>query len=207
MAAIVEGHGEVQAVPVLIRRIAAEVVPHQDIIIKPILRVPANRLVKQGELERTVDLAARKLEGSGGIFILLDCDWENCCPKDDGPKLLQRAKNARLDFPVSLVLAYQEYEAWFIAAADSLKGLRGLPETLETIPDPESIRGAKEWLSTRMPRYRPYTETLDQPGLTQCFDIQAARRSRSFDKCYREIRDQLLLLQSKAASLELGKPH
>jgi hypothetical protein len=165
MAAIVEGHGEVEAVPVLIRRIAAEVVPHQDVIIKPILRVPANRLVKQGELERTVDLAARKLEGSGGIFILLDCDWENCCPKDDGPKLLQRAKNARLDFPVSLVLAYQEYEAWFIAAADSLKGLRGLPETLETISDPESIRGAKEWLSSRMPRYRPYTETV------KCHDI------------------------------------
>jgi hypothetical protein len=122
MAVIVEGHGEVEAVPVLIRRIAAEVVPRQEVLIKPILRVPANRLIKQGELERTV----------------------------------------------------------------------------ETIPDPESIRGAKEWLSARMPRYRPYTETLDQPALTQCFDIQAARRTRSFDKCYREIRDQLMLLQSKS---------
>lgn len=120
MAAIVEGHGEVEAVPVLIRRIAAKVVPNQVVIIKPVLRIPANRLIKQGELERTVDLAARKLEGIGGIFILLDCDWENCCAKFDGPKLLLRAQKARSDFPVSLVLACQEYESWFIAAAESL---------------------------------------------------------------------------------------
>ena len=60
LAAIVEGHGEVEAVPLLIRRIAAELdsvlVPQVD----PVLRVPASRLRKEGELERNVEFAARK---------------------------------------------------------------------------------------------------------------------------------------------------
>jgi hypothetical protein len=32
-----------------------------------------------------------------------------------------------------------------------------------------------------------YSETLDQPELTRRFDLKAARRAGSFDKCYREI--------------------
>jgi len=187
IAPIVEGHGEVQAVPMLIRRIAAEVDPELTAAVEPPIRVPANRLRKPGELERTVELAARKLGGTGGILILIDCDWDHGCPKWDGPALLRRAQSVRPDMPVSLVLAYREYEAWFIAAAESIRGRRGLVETLEVVADPEGIRGAKEWLSSRMPRNRPYSETTDQPALTQWFDIQAARRANSFDKCYREI--------------------
>lgn len=187
IAPIVEGHGEVQAVPMLIRRIAVEVDPVLTAAIEPPIRVPANRLRKLGELERTVELAARKLGGAGGILILVDCDWDNGCPKWDGPVLLQRAQSARPDMPISLVLAYREYEAWFIAAAESIRGRRGLANTVEVVADPEGIRGAKEWLSSRMPPNRPYAETTDQPALTQWFDMQAARRANSSDKCYREI--------------------
>lgn len=187
IAPIVEGHGEVQAVPILIRRIAAEIDVNLTVTIEPPIRMPANRLRKSGELERTVELAARKLGGAGGILILINCDWDNGCPKWDGPDLLQRAQSARPDMPVSVVLAYREYEAWFIAAAESIQGRRGLAETLEVVADSEGIRGAKEWLSSRMPRNRPYAETTDQPALTQWFDMQAARRANSFDKCYREI--------------------
>ena len=86
IAVIVEGHGEVEAVPILIRRIAqtikSDVVPE---VLTP-LRIPADRLIKQGELERSVDLAARKIGGNGGIIVLIDlCDWEGCCPAEDGP--------------------------------------------------------------------------------------------------------------------------
>jgi hypothetical protein len=198
IAPIVEGHGEVQAVPMLIRRIAAAVEPVLTAAIELPIRVPANRLRKPDELERTVELAARKLGGVGGILILIDCDWDNGCPKWDGPALLQRAQSARPDMLVSLVLAYREYEAWFIAAAESIRGRRGLAETLEVVADPEGIRGAKEWLSSRMPRNRPYAETTDQPALTQWFDMQTARRANSFDKCYREIVDLLNRLRTEA---------
>ncbi|MFO1431028.1 MAG: DUF4276 family protein [Candidatus Competibacteraceae bacterium] len=199
IAPIVEGHGEVQAVPLLIRRIAAEVDFNLTVVVEPPIRVPANRLRKLGELERTVELAARKLGGAGGILVLIDCDWDRGCPKWDGPARLHRARAARPDMPVALVLAYREYEAWFIAAAESIQGRRGLAETLEMITDPEGIRGAKEWLSSRMPRNRPYTETTDQPALTQWFDMQAARRANSFDKCYREIVGLLNRLRAEAS--------
>jgi len=88
---------------------------------------------------------------------------------------------------ISVVLAMKEYEAWFIAAAESLRGQCGLAQDLVGDPNPEDIRGAKEWLSKRMPRNRRYAETTDQATLTGVFDMQAARRTDSFDKCYREI--------------------
>lgn len=199
LATIVEGHGEVEAVPLLIRRIAAELDPSFAIDLITAIRVPAYRFRKTGELERTVDLAIRKLgRGGGGIFIVIDCDWDGGCPKADAPQLLQRAKSVHPDMPVSLVLANREYEAWFIAAAESIRGKHGLPNDLEVVADPESIRGAKEWLSSRMPPSRPYTETIDQPALTASFDIQLARRANSFDKCYREIVSLLNRLKSEA---------
>lgn len=197
IATIVEGHGEVEALPVLIRRIAVEVDSALDAKIWPIIRVPADRLKKQGELERTVDLAARKLGGEGAVFILLDCDWDDGCPKWDAPVLLDRARSARPDVPVSLVLAYKEYEAWFIAAAESIRGKHRLSETLERVPEPEGIRGAKEWLNSRMPPNQPYVETIDQPALTHLFDMRAARRANSFDKCFREIVKLLVNLKAK----------
>ena len=63
MAAIVEGHGEVEAVPVRIQRIAAEMDPPSFPRVDPVLRAPASQLRKEGELERKVEYAARKLEG------------------------------------------------------------------------------------------------------------------------------------------------
>ena len=187
IATIVEGHGDVEAVPILIRRIASEIDPSNAIDVKQPIRVPANRLKKPGELERTVELAARTLSGRGGILILIDCDWDGGCPKTDGPDLLTRACAVHPDIPISLVLAYKEYEAWFIAAAESLRGKRGLSDTMTPADDPEGIRGAKEWLGKWMPSNRPYSETIDQPALTALFDMQAARRTNSFDKCWREI--------------------
>jgi hypothetical protein len=187
LAAIVEGHGEVEAVPILIRRIARELNLAIMVNIDPVLRVPASSLRKNGELERQVERAARKIQAKGGILILIDCDWDESCPAKDGPALLERARKARSDMPISVILAKKEYEAWFIAAAESLQGQRGLPQDLSSDPSPEDIRGAKEWLSDRMPRGRPYSATTDQPALTKVFDMDMARSADSFDKCYREI--------------------
>jgi hypothetical protein len=89
--------------------------------------------------------------------------------------------------PIAVVLAKREYEAWFLAAAESLRGKRGLPDDLQPPDDPEAIQGAKEWLRARMPTDRKYGAVLDQPALTALFDMDAARRLGSFDKCYREI--------------------
>jgi len=193
IASIVEGHGECEAVPILVRRIAERLDPSLVIAVHPVIRMSASKLVKEGEIERAVELAARKNGGQGGIFILLDCD--DRCPAEEGPKLLRRAVNARKNLPISVVFAKREFEAWFLAAAESLRGQRALPSDLAGPADPEAIWGAKEWLGERMSRPHGYAEASDQPALTAVFDINAARRADSFDKCHREVLRLISLLK------------
>jgi hypothetical protein len=197
LACIVEGHGESEAVPILIRPIASSYAPSLTVQVARPLRVPKSKLLKQGELERSVELAARTVSGKGGIIVLLDSDDD--CPAEFGPALLKRAQHTRGDLPLSVVLAKREYEAWFLAAADSLRGKRGLAGSIEPPPDAEAIGGAKKWLGDRMAAGH-YVETLDQPALTALFDLQAARKADSFDKCCREIVRLLNALQSAGQS-------
>ena len=138
------------------------------------------------------------MRGRGGILVLIDCDRDGGCPAREGPALTRRACRARADMEISVVLAKKEYEAWFLAAAESLRGRCGLPEDLVGDPNPEDIRGAKEWLSKHMSGNRRYSETTDQATLTGVFDLQAARRADSFDKCYREIVRLLTVLRPTA---------
>jgi hypothetical protein len=163
--------------------------------VDPIIRIPSSRLVKPGEIERTIELAARKNSGEGGILVLLDCD--DGCPAEDGPAWLQRAVKARSDLPVSVVLAKREFEAWFLAAAESLSGKRGLATDLVAPESPEDIRGAKEWLTNQMAHGRSYSESSDQPAFTALFDMNAARRAASFEKCHREVVRLLSLVQAR----------
>lgn len=183
---IVEGDGEVESVPVLIKRFAALSGWSGRIEIPTIIRQSASKLLRAGELERTVELAARKLGGPGGILVLLDSD--DACPAKLGPSLLDRVRQARSDLPTSLVLAHREFEAWFLAAADSIAGRQGLPHDLRAHPAPESARGCKEWLSRQMPRGSAYNPVRDQPIFTENFDMPTAQsRCPSFDKCHREV--------------------
>jgi hypothetical protein len=190
LACIVEGHGEVEAVRILLRRIGQLVDPSLNVIPagRPI-RVPRSRLLKQTELERYVQLAAMQ---SKGILILIDADKD--CPKALGPELLGRACSARPDRHIGVVLAKCEFEAWFLAAAISLRGTGGLNQDFSPPPTPEAIRGAKEQLQMNMAR--SYSEVLDQPRFTAKFDLDAARAAPSFDKCCREIRRLIELLRA-----------
>lgn len=184
--AIVEGHGEVEAVPILLRRIAAQIDPGEHLEVPRPIRTKRQRLVKPGELEKSVELAGRQTGPDDGILVLLDADSD--CPRDLGPSLLNRAVATRRDRAISVVLAKAEYEAWFLAAAQSLAGRRGLDPAIVSPPDPEAIGDAKGWLRNRMPARKPYSETLDQPALTTVFDLNAARTAPSFEKLWREVR-------------------
>ena len=195
ISCIVEGHGEVKAVPILIRRVAASLCPELPIGRLHPIRVSRSKVIQEGELERTVELAARKIGGQGAIFILLDSDDD--CPARLGPELLCRALEVRGDLPIAVVLAKHEFEAWFLAAAESLRGYKGLKNDLAPPNNPEEIHDAKGWLKQRRDG-RKYRETLDQPGLTARFDLDQARQADSFDKCYRDI--VYLLNESRKAS-------
>jgi len=186
LGCIVEGHGEIQAVPVMLRRLAQEWDPGLYLNIPRPFRAGRYKLVKTGELERIVEFVARRLETPRAILILIDAEGD--CPKELAPELLARARKARSDMPIGVVLAKHEFEAWFLAAIESLSGRRGLRENLAPVEQPESVSGAKEFLTRNMQGSSAYSETLDQPALAAVFDIELARkRSDSFDKCCREV--------------------
>jgi Domain of unknown function (DUF4276) len=187
---VVEGHGEVESVPALIRRIAQQLDPGLVIVIPHPVRVTKSKLLKPTELERAVELAALNAGKNGGVLILLDSDDD--CPAQLGPELLRRIRSARPDMPSTVVLAKREFESWFLASAESLRGHRGLRKDLKSPEQPEEIPGAKEWLCNHI-LGGAYASTVDQASLTHALDFTLARRAPSFDKCYREIS---LLLES-----------
>jgi hypothetical protein len=184
VACVVEGHGEVESLPILVRRLGERCEPPVYPTVERPIRIPSSKLRKPEELARAVQLAASRAGPGGSVLVLLDADDD--CPAEVGPTMLEHV-GSRKDVAVSVVLANREYEAWFIAAAESVAGARGLAADLTGPDDPESIRGAKEWLRHRMNQGSTYSPTLDQPALTSIFDVDAARRSDSFDKCFREI--------------------
>jgi hypothetical protein len=189
ISCIVEGHGEVQAVPILLRRLRDLLAPEVQLEVGVPIRVPRSNLAKQEDLKRYVTLAASQAGEDGGVLVLLDADDDLPC--ELGPRLLKYAKEARSDRRIRVVAAMREFEAWFLAAAESLRGRRDLPADLTAPADPEAIRDAKGWLTRHMVG-RSYRETIDQPALTAMFDIPSARRSKSFDKLCRDVESLLL---------------
>jgi hypothetical protein len=186
LGCIVEGHGEVHAVPVLLRRIQCELAPGLDLRIQQPWRIGRYKLVKPGELEHAVERLARQIPSPRFALVLIDADDD--CPAQLGPSLLARARAVRPDIPLCVVLAKHEFEAWFLASLESLCGRRGLPDQIDELPDPEAIGDAKGYLTRLMPGTCAYSETGDQPALADVFDMQTARkRSDSFDKLFREM--------------------
>ncbi len=84
IACIVEGHGEVEAVPILIRRIVERIDPSLFVRIQRPLRITRSQLLRPRELERAIELAARQVGPQGGILVLIDSDDD--CPAELGPQ-------------------------------------------------------------------------------------------------------------------------
>ena len=189
IASIVEGHGEVEAVPVLIRRVAAHVAPDVGVAVPRPHRRPRSKLVRLQELEEYCRIA---FEESPGAHLLVLLDADDDCPAELGPQLLERVATTGLARE-AVVVARSEYEAWFLASAESLGGRRGLRAELEPPEDPESVRDAKGWIQSNRVDGRAYSPPVDQPALTAGIDIEVARdRSVSFDKLCRVLEGWLL---------------
>ncbi|WP_338416813.1 DUF4276 family protein [uncultured Sphaerotilus sp.] len=183
VSAIVEGDGEVLALPILLRRIWQWQTPDCPVQILTPIRVPRMSLVNRPqEFSRHLQLAASKCGESGWILVLLDADDD--CPKALGEQLRERAQQIVPHRPVAVVLANREYEAWFIAAAASLEGHRSLRISRDDAEaDAEQPRNAKGWLALRKADRSGYHPVTDQPALSARMDLQMAfDRSRSFRK-------------------------
>ena len=192
---VVEGHGEVPAVPVLLRRIAGECF---QIWNPPLLspgRYPGSRLIRKGDEvgswgpgpDLTKAGGHARNEGATAILMLLDMD--DNCPKEVYECIIPCLAAGTGVSPSLLVFAKREFEAWFLAAAESL-GENVLPYP----GDPEMVRDAKGALEQHLQLEFPYDERTDQPRYSAKMNLARVHsRSRSFRKLVKDFR--FLLVQ------------
>jgi hypothetical protein len=120
-------------------------------------------------------------QSCAAILVLFDAD--NDCPKDLAPTLENWAQEAAGGKPCAVVMANREYEAWFLASIEALRGTAAILPDATSHPDPEVPRDAKGELERRMSPAASYSPTVDQVRLTAHLDLGIAyRRCRSFRK-------------------------
>lgn len=174
---VVEGHGDQLAVPTLTQRIFQEHLGYYEAI------VGGNPMrVKRGRFASRFDDFERALRflsyGSDAVLVLLDSDDDDVdVLRSD---LTRRASDTIGHLPVAVAPAVREYEAWFLASIEEMRG-RGDIRVDATCPgDPESHRGAKGVFAAQL-NSGVYTETVDQKKYSALMNIQAAEtRSSSF---------------------------
>lgn len=185
---IVEGHGEVKAVPPLLRRFATEVYQNFSLEVLSPYRLSKGQMLGDG-LPKLIAFAARKLRthgGNGAILLITDADDDLPC--QIGPILHETMVGAAQGFPCAAVIATREFEAWFLAAAKSLRNRHGIRPDAIAPPSPETVRGAKEYLEKHiLVDGRSYSPTIDQPALVAAFSFEEARQCSSFDKLWRDL--------------------
>lgn len=187
IASIVEGDGEVDALPVLLRRFSEWKPPHDAVAALAPIRVRRDRFLnKEDEFRKQLLLAAAKCGDDGWILVVLDADDD--CPAEMGQRIYEKAQRYVSHRNLSVVIANREFEAWFIAAAQSINGQRGFLVSDDEELAAEVPRNAKKWMQQHMAG-GTYREVLDQPAFAARIDLQQAfDNSRSFRKLCKEWR-------------------
>jgi hypothetical protein len=188
---LVEGYGEVEAAPILLRRLLAEARCYGVDVGAPIRRTQSQLRSQEG-IQAGVRLALLQPECAAVVILF---DGEDDCPRELAGRVREWARDAAGATPCDVVIAYREYETWFLAAVESLRGSYGIRADATAPANPEARRDAKGALEEFMPADRAYSETGDQPSMSATFDMALAhRRNRSFRKMVKAVGDVLLQL-------------
>lgn len=194
---LVEGPGDKQAAPILLRRLLQEQHQRHDWL------VDAKHVMEVGGLakfrKRLGDFIGH-LRGKAcdGALILLDL--EDQLPCEEGPALAEEIAALQvLPFPVVVVFAYQEYEAWLLASLASIAAQSPyFPDGLTYPENPEGKRNAKGELDKRMPPLVKYKEVLHQAEFTRHLNFEQARRAPSFQRLERALAELLTAVDNEA---------
>lgn len=192
---IVEGPGDVNATPVLLRRIARRIgLPNVQIL----------RAHRRGDLfqvhrhlQRFAAVAA--LERAAALW-LFDCD--DGCAFERARELHRAVLREQFPYPFRVALIVKEYECLFLADPDACRMVLEIPAAAAFPSDPESVRGAKELLSRLMARGRAYKETIHQQALSEVVDLDRLyEKSRS----YRHLENAISELAKDPATPSLNR--
>lgn len=184
---MVEGYGDVDAVPALFSRVAhaegAQVYP-----LKPPIRGGGiSSLRRPGELERHLSLASSRPDADF-VLVVVDCDSE--CPVDLLNEFEPRTHDAVAKFGKEIRFCFIkcEFESWFLADHTSVRLISdGYWKYTDNFPDYSCIVGAKERLSRSMDS-RNYKETRDQAMYAKRIDTSSLQQiDRSFRKFVKSV--------------------
>jgi hypothetical protein len=174
---IVEGEGDASAAPILVRRVMAELFGVYDLLIEVQRRRDINHLRANDWAHFKRYVQAAFYEGCP-ILWLLDADDE--CPVALAGTMYQIVESIGVRQPFSVGFWVREYETMFLYDKKMLVHFLGDKVKID-VGDPEMIRGAKEWLSSKLPRGEIYKARVDQSRLTAMVNLQALKASyRSF---------------------------
>lgn len=174
---VVEGDGEVAALPILVRRHLHENRQLYDVeVAKPKNSKGRGNLDAPGGVERYTQHAALP-DGVCGVLVLCDSDDDLAC--EFGPTMQERASGAVPTKPVVATLAVAEFENWIVASSETVGG-----EPLPDDVDCENLNAESIIRSWRFPR--SYVKPLHQPGYAQNLDFELVRnRCPSFARLLR----------------------
>ena len=177
---IVEGDGDVAAIPVLLRRILQAHDRFDVQILPPHKRGELPKV--KANFERFFKAAALE---SVPVLCVLDFDCANCVDaiKDEQElKTLAHKFHPLIDFEACLIV--KEFESLFLF--DEMGTRKILPSIVKSTvfpANPEAIRPAKEWLSRAQPSGVSYKPTVHQAKLAAAVDLNILRtRSPSYQR-------------------------
>lgn len=188
LVCIVEGHGELDAAPVLCNRVLRRLLGVTEWYVdeEPI-RQPRSRLVNEAMpsprrgvnelgLRKALALAASRAPDAALVL----CDADDDCPAVWGPQIPSSYATPGGSMAVGGVMACREFESWLLwgfPAADRARVHAANPE--------HTPRDAKRVLGRLVPGYTPTTHQLSQTRSLQLDAVWAG--SDSFDKFVRSV--------------------
>jgi hypothetical protein len=202
---LVEGDGDVQAVPCLVGRLLTQLpdpLQGQLFLDNAPMRIGGLHQItgkRQGDLVRHLGNAAKRPK-LGAVLLILDGDADRVedqpfCAVEVARTIAQRASaaGAGTRFSFAAVFLRQEYESLLLSVADQLPGLKS-GVTLPAAPE-ETPRDAKGWLHENLADgYNPTHRQLD---LTRAVEDWTPVGSL---KCYQRLVHALAELAEAAAT-------
>lgn len=168
---LAEGHGEVDAVPVLLSRLGH----HLGVRVAwaAVRRWKNIHLWdpgpdRRGGLLRGLEFIRRKRD-VGGVLVLRD--EEDGCPKRVAPGISALISSLDLPFRTAVTLLHPEYEVLFLPCMHRMQDFGFPTRTRWDGANWEARRDVKGWLSGQLPRGRSYKPTTDQKPLTRHIDF------------------------------------
>lgn len=175
---IVEGEGDMKAVPELVRRIAIAKGHYALVVCTPQRRGDLPKV-----LQRFNDFYTTALLEDCPVLWVLDYDCEQCVDQSaDIQKLQDRAFAMAPGKACAFAFMVQEFESLFLAGHETTRRVfSDIPPSVVFPADAEAVRDAKGWLSEARPKGSAYKPTQHQSKLASQVDLDRLRlRSPSY---------------------------